>query len=199
MRKAKLQELEKMIQEFQNIKKEKILEEPEFLSIQKYKCTFQNQIFYREKVLKNKKAGNAQVILPITKNKEVVFVVQPRVFTESGVCIELPAGYQEEEEESLTTAKRELLEETGLSSKNFILLGAYYQDQGVSSAYNEAYLALGCEFKSKQKLDQDEFVKIFTCSIKEAYELIDLGYIKDINTLYVLEHAKSILKRRERK
>lgn len=199
MRKAKLQELEKMIQEFQNIKKEKILEEPEFLSIQKYKCTFQNQIFYREKVLKNKKAGNAQVILPITKNKEVVFVVQPRVFTESMVCIELPAGYQEEEEESLTTAKRELLEETGLSSKNFILLGAYYQDQGVSSAYNEAYLALGCEFKSKQKLDQDEFVKIFTCSIKEAYELIDLGYIKDINTLYVLEHAKSILKRRERK
>ena len=62
-------------------------------------------------------------IIAITKNNEVVLVSQYRHGVEQ-VLLEIPAGVMDPEDESLLqTAKRELLEETGYTSENFIQVG----------------------------------------------------------------------------
>ena len=43
------------------------------------------------------------------------------------------------------------------------------------------------------KLDSDEFIAIVECTIDEAKELIDMEYIKDINTIYLIENLEKFI------
>lgn len=102
--------------------------------MEKYDCELENGITIpREKIVKGKKDGNAAVIPPVTKEGNTILVVQPRVFTKEGVCVELPAGYVEENEDPMLAGKRELLEETGYLPEQMHLLASYYQDQVMMS------------------------------------------------------------------
>ena len=147
--------------------------------IKRYSCLLNNgKKIIRERIIKNNKDGSAAIILPITKEGNVLLVVQPRVFKPTTVGVEVPAGYIEDDEDPILSAKRELEEETGYACRDMILLAKYFQDSGCSSAYNHCFLALDCEKVTEQHLDKDEFVRYFECSFEEALELIDLGYIK---------------------
>lgn len=200
MRKEKLNELQDYIKEL-GLKKKKVLDENgEFLTIERYLCELNNgEIVSREKVLKKKKDGNACVILPITEDGEVLLIVQPRVFTESGVCVEAPAGYLEDNEDYLEAGLRELLEETGYVPEKITYLAGYYQDQGCSGAYNKCFLAEGCHRVTNQHLDKGEFIKCFECSFDEALELVDMGMISDVSSQLALERAKQYVKKNDPK
>ena len=124
-----------------------------------------------------------------------MLVVQPRVFTKDKVCVELPAGYIEENEDPLTAGKRELIEETGYVPQKMQLLASFYQDQGCSAAYNYSMLALDCQKIKDQNLDKDEVIKYFECSFDEAIELVECGYITDIQSQFTIEKAKSLVKK----
>lgn len=210
MRKEKLEELKNDIKELQTITKERQKEEfiyqgtepiqrKGFLKVESYNCKLQNgRIIPRERIVKRGNDGNAVIILPITKEGNVLLVVQPRVFTKETVCVELPAGYSEKEENPLTAGKRELEEETGYVPDEMKLLASFYQDQGCSAAYNHSILALGCTKAKEQNLDKDEIIRYFECSFKEVIELIDHGYITDIQSLYTIEKAKTYIKQETR-
>ena len=43
------------------------------------------------------------------------------------------------------------------------------------------------------KLDSDEFIAIIECTIDEAKELIKMQYIKDINTIYLIENLEKFI------
>lgn len=100
IRKEKLEELNSYIEKF---KTSKVLEEREiekeeksFLTIIKRKCLLNNgEVIDREQILKGKKYGSASIVLPVTKEGNILLVVQPRVFTDKTVCVEFPAGYIE--------------------------------------------------------------------------------------------------------
>mgnify|MGYP000115640399 FL=1 len=197
MRKEKLEELHNYINELKIIKRE-LLESynNSYIKVAHYNCLLNNGItIVRDKIVKGKSSGNAVVTLPITRDNEFLLVVQPRIVKE-GVLVEFPAGYVEDKEDSLVSAERELLEETGYYSDNFKYLDTFYQDQGCSEACNYAYLALKCEKIKEQSLDKDEFVRYFLCNYDEVLELIKMGYIKDIQSKYALELSKKYIKRR---
>lgn len=208
MRKEKLTELQGYIKELSIKNKEllekefvlregKLVEKPGFIRVEKYACELENSITIpREKIVKGGKDGNAAVILPITKEGNTILVVQPRVFTKQTVCVELPAGYVEDQEDPMIAGKRELLEETGYLPEHMHLLASYYQDQGCSAAYNYSFLATGCEKVQDQQLDKDEFIRYFECQYEEALELMDTGYITDIQSQYTLEKSKTYMKRK---
>lgn len=208
MRKEKLTELQGYIKELSIKNKEllekefvlkegKLVEKPGFIRVEKYACKLENGITIpREKIVKGGKDGNAAVILPITKEGNTILVVQPRVFTKQTVCVELPAGYVEDQEDPMLAGKRELLEETGYLPEHMHLLASYYQDQGCSAAYNYSFLATGCKKVQDQKLDKDEFIRYFECQYEEALELMDTGYITDIQSQYTLEKSKTYMKRK---
>ena len=196
MRKEKLEELNEYV-ELLKTKRKKLMEMTgDFVKVNKYLVELNNgEVITREKILKGNNDGNASIVLPVTVDGNVILVVQPRVFTRSGVGIELPAGYVDVGEEYEDAARRELFEETGYVPENIRLLGQFYQDQGCSSAYNKSFLAEGCRKIGPQSLDSSEFIKYFECSIDELYELVELGMINDLQSQYTIEKAKQYIRR----
>ena len=196
MRKEKLEELNEYV-ELLMIKRKKLMEMTgDFIKVNKYLVELNNgEVITREKILKGNNDGNASIVLPVTVDGNVILVVQPRVFTRSGIGIELPAGYVDVGEEYEDAARRELFEETGYVPENIRLLGQFYQDQGCSSAYNKSFLAEGCRKIGSQSLDSSEFIKYFECSVDELYELVELGMINDLQSQYTIEKAKQYIRR----
>lgn len=195
MRTEKLHELHGYIEELKTKKMELLEKCGKFLTVEKYLVELNNgHVLTREKLIKNGLDGNACIILPVTNEGNTLLVVQPRVFTESGVAVELPAGYVDGDESYEEAAKRELYEETGYVSEKLTWLGSFYQDQGCSAAYNKAFLAEGCRRVGKQYLDGDEFIRYFECSYNEALELVDMGLIGDAQSQLILERSRQYIK-----
>ena len=196
MREEKLNELKEKIGIFK-IKDIKKLNKPnKFLQITPYKVTLENgKTFIREKLTKSNKNGDAVIVLPFV-NDEVMITIEPRVFTKRGVGIGLTAGYIEKGEMPEEAARRELLEETGYEAKNLIPLGGFYQDTGVSSAYNRVFIAENLTKKSERKLDESEYIENMTVTFDELYELIELGYSEDGNVIIATLKAREYKRRK---
>jgi ADP-ribose pyrophosphatase len=198
MRKQIIKELERLKEYYKVLSKKELKgANNSFLSIKTYQCILNNDtIINREKLLKGKRDGSAVVIVPLTKDYNTILVVQPRVFTENTIGVEVPAGYIDPGETPEEAALRELKEETGYEPTELIHLASYYQDQGISSAYNHAFLALNCEKVSDQNLDESEYISYLECKLTEALELVEDGTIQDANSIIALTKAKSKLRRR---
>lgn len=194
MKSQTLKVIKKYFKDFKTIKLEKKDNEKDFLSIEKYECTLSNgNIIRREKLLKNGNDGSASIIFPITDDVEIILAIEPRVFTKDTVDIGLPAGYVENNEKPIESAKRELLEETGYISEEFIYIGSFYQDQGCSEALNHYYIAKNCKKVRNQSLDEGEFIKYILVSMEELEDLLINGYIKGLNSAYLINASLNIL------
>ena len=192
-----VKELEKIKDELSVISMRKIpsVEKP-FISIENYQIILKdNTIFERQKLIKRKRDGSAVVVVPITKDNKSLVIVQPRVFTQTGIGIEIPAGYIDPGETPEDAAKRELKEETGYEAERLIELKSYYQDQGISGANNTCFLALGCEKKYDQDLDKDEYIKYLKCSFNDLIWLVNNGFINDANGIIAINEAKKAMRK----
>lgn len=191
------EEIIKALEEFKTICKTP-QDKNRFLSIESYLCELNNgEIIKRERILKNNKDGSAVVIYPITEDGKIIIAIEPRVFTARTVGIGLPAGYIEECEEPIIAARRELREETGYDSEKLIHLGAFYQDQGCSAAFNHYFLALNCKKVGEQKLDSSEYIKYVLVDHQELDELLNNGYITGLNSAYLIEKGRSYVRRKK--
>lgn len=138
-----------------------------------------------EQILKNGRNGDAVVIIPITEEGKFIMIVQSRPNTKEEVLVEFPAGMIDEGEDSLASAKRELLEETGYISDDFKEIEWHYQDQGCSRAIIRTYLAKNCRKISNIHLDEFERLEPIEMSYEEICSLMqndsELG-INDANS-----------------
>lgn len=190
MRKEKLDELKRLIDEVRPISYSLLDDKSKFVDVSVYNILLNNgKTIRREKITKNKKDGSAVIIFALDSNDEVILSVEPRVFTKSGVGVSLPAGYIEDNESPIAAAIRELCEETGYLAETGEVIAEYYQDEGISSAYNYGVLLTNLVDTGKQHLDNDEFVKRFKCSIDEVLELIDMSFIESVNSKYTVSKA----------
>ncbi len=208
MRKEKLEELNDYINELKTVRKTlvasdyvlengKPIKRKGFINVEKYMVELANgMIVPREKITKGGKDKSAAIVMPVTKENNVVLVVQSRSSTHESVCVEFPAGYIEDEEDPEYAGAREVAEETGYIPEKMIFLDKFYQDQSCGvCAYNYNYLALECEKKQEQDLDENEAIRYFECTVDEVIELMEMGYLTDIQTKYTLNLAKQYIKK----
>ena len=189
IRKEKIEELESYIDELKTIKKRLILNpQRKFITSLSYEYTLNNgRIINRQQILKNGLDGSAVIVVPHLKElDEYLIVVEPRVFTKLGVGVSFPAGYIDEDEKGHQAAYRELKEETGYVADEYIYLDSFYQDQGVSSAYNHIYLANNCTRQFEQELGESEIVRYMSVNLEELEEFERKNYICGGNTKLAL-------------
>lgn len=128
-----------------------------------------------EQILKNKRNGDAVVIIPITQDGNFVMVVQSRPNTDEAVVVEFPAGMVDKGEDPSVSAERELLEETGYVADNIYELEWHYQDQGCSKAIIRTYIAEGCRKVQEKKLDDGERLESLEMEYNDILDMLRTG------------------------
>jgi ADP-ribose pyrophosphatase len=109
------------------------------------------------------------------------FVSQWR-YAQGKVTLEYPAGKREKGEDDLSTAKREIIEETGYEGRDWVYLGEMYP----TPAYDTETIGLYYAKKGKfvgQHLDPDEFIHVSKHSLNEITDMIVQGKIHDAKTM----------------
>ncbi|BAY34447.1 NUDIX hydrolase [Nostoc carneum NIES-2107] len=116
-------------------------------------------------------------IVALTKNQEVVLVEQYRYGIQQTV-LELPGGCMEPEDISpLEAAKRELLEESGYSSENFIETGVISPNSATHNNLIHCFLATNVELVADLKLDTTEIINVKLLPLDDLIQNIDSGIL----------------------
>jgi ADP-ribose pyrophosphatase len=122
---------------------------------------------------------SAVAIVPIDGDGKIVLVRQLREAVR-GELVELPAGKRDQGEDPLTTGKRELREECGLTGGEWTLLTEFWTTPGFCRERMHVFLAEGVE-EGEAEPDDDEVVEIERWSVDEVESR--LGEIEDAKTL----------------
>ena len=118
---------------------------------------------------------NAEVTtLALTKAQEVVLVREYRHGIQE-IILQLPGGSVDESESPLEAAKRELLEETGYQSDNFIEIGQVNPNPSNYANTMYAFLALDVGQSPDRNLDEAEHVELFLTSLDDLITMAKEG------------------------
>lgn len=105
------------------------------------------------------KRRDAVYVIGLTDQRKIPLVYQYKNGVKDLIW-ELPAGFVEENESPLESAKRELLEETGFSAQEYIDLGIFAPNPSLSENRNYIFLGKSAKKISEQKLDQNEEIEV---------------------------------------
>lgn len=127
-------------------------------------------------------------IVPVTDDGEVIIEHQFRYPLHS-VITEIPAGKLDSaSEDPFDAAKRELLEETGITADEWVDLGCYHPSAAYCSEKLTLYLARGLHMGA-QKLDRDEFLNIEKVPMQQVLDDVLSGSITDGKTVCAILRA----------
>lgn len=134
----------------------------------------------------------AAAIIPVTKDKKILFVKQYRKAIEK-MLIEIPAGLIDEGENPQTTAVRELEEETGYTTKKIEFVSSFYPSPGYTDELNYIYFTEELELLENAPLgDEDEFVEVIALTLTEAKAYMKEQQIHDAKTIYAILYLESL-------
>ena len=136
----------------------------------------------------------AVAILALLDNGNLVMERQFR-YAPRQEFVEIPAGKIDHGEDVLTTAQRELLEETGYVAREWTHLTTAWPCIGFSDERMEYFLARGLTHHGS-KLDDGEFLEVFELPLAEAMEWMRLGKISDSKTMVGLFWLDKMLRGR---
>jgi len=124
----------------------------------------------------------AAAVIPIDDEGKIIMVKQYRNASDS-ITLEIPAGTLDVKNENpLDCAIRELEEETGYISNDLEFLFKFYSSIGICDEVISIYVAKNL-VKTRQNLDEDEFVEIYRYTLAELVEMIYDGTIVDNKTI----------------
>ena len=124
----------------------------------------------------------AAAALPVTKEGKILLVRQYRNALDRET-IEIPAGGLDGiDEPMIECARRELEEETGYSSDNLEFLISIRTTVAFCNERIDVFVAKDLK-KTKQNLDEDEYVEVAEYEIEELIKMIYEGTIQDSKTV----------------
>ena len=114
------------------------------------------------------------------------------------VITEIPAGkLDSKEEDRLHAAKRELMEETGITGDTWTDMGLYYGAPAYSDEKITMYLVQDLHM-GQQHLDEDEFLNVAFVPMEELVEEILSGKITDGKTQAAILKASMLIRKQHR-
>jgi ADP-ribose pyrophosphatase len=126
----------------------------------------------------------AVTILPILDDGSLVLIRNQRYAVDENL-LELPAGGVEVEEDVLSAARRELLEETGCRAANLELLGSFYTAPGALDEKMHAFLATGIT-RGAPRAEPYEQIRVETFRQGRVRQMVASGEIHDAKTIATL-------------
>ena len=149
-------------------------------------------MFYDEAILPDGKVSSREwikhpgacAIVPIFENGDIMMINQFR-YPVKQIFLEVPAGKIDPNENPFETAKRELIEETGINANKFHYTGHFYPAIGYADEIIHVFAATGLSEGSKEA-DMDEFLMNERIFFSDAIKLIHKGEITDGKTIVSL-------------
>ncbi|MFN0161077.1 MAG: NUDIX domain-containing protein [Burkholderiales bacterium] len=126
----------------------------------------------------------AVLVIPLFDDGRVLLERQFR-YPLARAFIELPAGKKHPGEDALLTAQRELKEETGYEARQWTRLGVIHNAIAYSDEGIELFAARGLT-QGERRLDEGEFLDVFTLPMAEALSMVADGRITDAKTVAAL-------------
>lgn len=133
----------------------------------------------------------AVAVIAVTDAGELVMERQYR-YALGRDMFEIPAGKIDPGEDALETGRRELQEETGYTAAEWTHVATIHLAIGYSNERIEIYLAKGLRH-AQAKLDDEEFLEVFTLPLATALAWVREGKITDSKTVSCLLWAEKIL------
>jgi ADP-ribose pyrophosphatase len=124
----------------------------------------------------------AVVIVPLLDDGRVLLERQFR-YPVQQVMIEFPAGKIDAGEDRLACAKRELLEETGYTAREWAHAGLLHPVISYSTEFIDIWFARGLADSGKRQLDHGEFLDVFQATPQELLQWCRDGGVTDAKTL----------------
>ena len=122
----------------------------------------------------------AVAILAILDDGRILLERQYR-YPIAKVCMEIPAGKLDPNEDPLVCAQRELEEETGYSASKWSYVRRIHPVISYSTEFIDIYLAEGLQ-PGKSRLDEEEFLDVFAAPLDEILAWVEQGVITDVKT-----------------
>lgn len=127
------------------------------------------------------------------EDEKFFFVTQWR-YAQAVKTLEYPAGKREKGEDDLSVAKREVVEETGFTGKDWVYLGTIYPTPAYDSETIGMYYAKKDKFVG-QHLDEDEFIHVSKLTLQQITDKIVAGEVKDAKTVSMTFLVKEMKER----
>ncbi len=131
-------------------------------------------------------------IIAIDEGGDIYLVRQFR-YAVGEELIEIPAGKLEPNEDPMVTAKRELIEEAGISANDVKPIGKIIPTCGYCDEVIYVYYATDIT-PAQQNLDEDEELTVFKMPLKDAVKAVLSGEIIDGKTVYAILALNELLR-----
>ncbi|HJO92963.1 MAG TPA: NUDIX hydrolase [Victivallales bacterium] len=132
-------------------------------------------------------------IVPVTVDEKVILVKSYRHGI-GKILLELPCGLIDNTDQSpLDAARRELLEETGYTSCNFIETGIVSPNPANHNNFTYCFLAQDLKLVKKPELDETEELEIVLVSLDKTFEMLKKGEFLQALHVSSLFYAESYL------
>jgi ADP-ribose pyrophosphatase len=123
----------------------------------------------------------AVMVVPLLDDGRLVLERQYR-HPMGRVMVEFPAGKLDAGEDTWTCGRRELLEETGYTAREWARAGVLHPVISYSTEFIEIWFARGLQLQQRH-LDAGEFLEVFTATLDELLAWCRDGQVTDAKTL----------------
>ncbi len=126
-------------------------------------------------------------VVALTNNREIYLVGQYR-HTTGVYSLEVPGGGMDDNS-PLQAAKRELIEETGLTAKSWKSLGSFQTSNGIMSELTHIFLATDLTTTDNNTQFEEGIDELIKIPVVEAIEMINDGRITHAQTIVCIMKA----------
>jgi ADP-ribose pyrophosphatase len=166
-----------------------VLDASPFVRLRQDRCVLPNGLIIPDYNIVEE--PNIVTIFALTPQKELLLVEQYKHGI-GEICLELVGGLMDREE-PFPEAQRELLEETGYGSSQWLEGGCYIINPTRQPNRMYHFIALDAEKVAEQNLDSTEAIRLQLMPIAEVQQAIVSGRIAAVHSIAAIYRSLSIL------